>query len=94
MARIYLVDKDYKADVKVFEVNHKDEADLLYCLVDKDTKAQGDALWYYVDKDYDATCKVFCVDHDYNADLKIFRVNNYNEAKWQNNHKLKNKISK
>lgn len=54
MARIYVADRDNKADAKVFLVDHDYKADLCFFEVDKDYNAKGDELWFFVDKQHDA----------------------------------------
>ena len=69
MAKIFVVDKDFKADVKVFAVDKEFKADLLYAEVDKDFKAKGDTLWFYVDKEFKAT--------SFNNNFsELFKINN------------------
>lgn len=61
MAKVFIVDRDYKAQYKVF-------------LVDQDYKEKNAALiagGQLVDRDYKADIKVFIVDRDYKADIII-----------------------
>jgi hypothetical protein len=52
MAKIYVTDKEHKADIKVFLVDQDYKADLLFYEVDHDRKEKGDLLWYFEEKDY------------------------------------------
>ncbi len=63
--KVFLVDKDYKADYKVFLVEHS------Y----KEKNAQLLAGGTLVQKDYQADTKVFLVDKDYKADICIMQRN-------------------
>ena len=79
MAKVFITDYDYKADL----LFHKEEYDY---------NAKGDERWYFVDNDYQATIKIFFVDYDYQADLKIFPVEYDYQAKWNTQHPLQNRL--
>ncbi len=64
-ARVFIVDKDYKADYRVFFVDQP------Y----KEKNAAIIAPGSLVDHDYQADVKVFITDKDYKADIKIMRKN-------------------
>lgn len=64
-AKVFIVDKDYKAKYKVFFV------DQTY----KEKNAQLITPGELVKNEYQADVKVFIVDKDYKADIKITRQN-------------------
>ena len=79
MPKIYVTDKEYKADLKVCEVkDHK--ADMKYWITDKDSKAKEDAKWCYVEKEYKADKKI-CWVKEHKADLKVCEVSQEHKAK-------------
>jgi len=64
-AKVFIVDKDYKADYKVFFVDQP------Y----KEANVQVISPGSIVQHDYQADVKVFIVDKDYKANIKIMRKN-------------------
>ena len=63
--KVYIVDRDFKADHKVF-------------LVDRDSQQKNHQLispGLLVDRDFKADKKVFIVDRDFKADIKITKKN-------------------
>jgi hypothetical protein len=42
MAKIFVTDREHKADVCCYEVDHDHQADLLYFIVDHEHQAKGD----------------------------------------------------
>ena len=69
MAKVFVVQKEREADVKIFNCS-------------KDRDAKGDALWYFVEKEREATVKVFWVEKERDADIKVFKVDKDRNAKW------------
>lgn len=63
--KVYIVDREYKAQHKVFFVDHeyqeKNAAIIKGCKL--------------VQREYEADVKVFIVDREYKADIKIMRKN-------------------
>ena len=60
-AKVFIVDRDYKADYKVF-------------FVERDYQEQNASIiagGQLVDRDYKADVKVYIVDRDYKANIKI-----------------------
>jgi len=80
MAKIYVTDKEYKADLKVCEVRDY-KADMKYWVTDKEYKAKGDAKWCYVKQEYKADKKICWVKQEYKADLKVCEVSQEYKAK-------------
>ena len=64
-AKIFIVDREYKADRKVYFVDQN------Y----KEKNAQIISPGELVRSDYQADTKVFIVDQEYKADIKIMRKN-------------------
>ena len=91
MAKIY-VSNSSRADAKVFMTDRDYQADLLFCEVDKEYQAKGDALWCFVDKSHQADFTICWVDKEYQADLKVFKVSQSYKAKWKESHKLRGRI--
>jgi len=92
MAKIFVVDRENKATVKAFAVSKDYQADLIWCEVDREYNAKGDALWFFVDRDNKATTKLFWVDKEYKADLKVFKTDKTYNAKWKKSHKMQNRL--
>lgn len=64
-AKVFIVDKEYKADYKVFFV------DQAY----KEKAAKVISGGEVVKREYQADYKIFIVDKDYKADIKIMHKN-------------------
>ncbi len=92
MAIVSVCKNKHEADVKVFLVSYKHEADLLYCEVKQKFDGKGDALWFFTDKDYEATVKIFWVEGRHEADIKVFKVDQKFEAKWVNSNKFVSRL--
>ena len=80
MGKIYITDKEYKADVKVCEVKDY-KADMKYWVTDKEYKAKDDSKWCYVKQEYKADKKIWWTDKEYKADLKVCEVAQEYKAK-------------
>lgn len=80
MAKIYITNKEYKADIKVCEVSEY-KSEMKFWITDKEHEAKSsDCKWFYVDKEHKADKKI-CYVKEYKADLKIFEVKKENKAK-------------
>lgn len=86
MAKIFIVKRDYEADVKAVKVDSQDEADILVFVDKAGAKAIGDAHWYYVGSEFACTAKVFWAERDYPGAVKVFFVGEASEAKWIRDH--------
>jgi hypothetical protein len=81
--KIYVVDQEYKADVKVFVVKHNYQANLLVYKVDQEYKSKShDGLWFFVKHKHKADVKIYFVKYEYKADVKIKYVKQKYQAKW------------
>ena len=80
MGKIYVTDKESKADIKVCEVKDY-KADMKYWVTDKEYKAKDDAKWCYVTQEYKADKKIWWTDKEYKADLKVCAVTQEYKAK-------------
>ena len=80
MPKIFITDKEYKADLKVAKVReHK--ANLRYWVTDKEHKSKNsDCKWYIVEKEYQADTKI-CFVNEYKASLKVCEVDKEHKAK-------------
>lgn len=47
MAKVFVTDYDYQADIKVFRTDNDYQADLLYHEEEYDYNAKGDEKWYF-----------------------------------------------
>ena len=92
MAKIYVTDKERKADAEVFLVKNDYQADLLFYEESKDYKAKGDELWCFVDQERKADFIIYWTDKEYKADLKVFKVDKDYKAKWKKSHAFKSRI--
>lgn len=85
---IFVVDKDYKSDLKIYVVDKLYQADLSVFLVNKNYKAKKNrGLWFKVDKEYKAEKKIFYVDKEYKSDIKVFFVDKSYKSGWRNESK-------
>lgn len=86
--KIMVVDREYRADLKVMEVSTPSRADLIVYVTDRDYQAQGnEGTWMYVDRDYRADFKIIWVDREYRADLKVFITDRRSQAGWRDTSK-------
>lgn len=93
MALVYVTDIEYQADIKVFAVNEKYQADLCFSRLIEITRPIRSQM-VFEDKDYKATVKIYWVEHEYQADLKVFRVTQEHLAGWQKSHRLITRLGK
>ncbi len=63
MAKVFIVDQHYKADYKVYFVDHPS----------MEMNAQIIAGGELVNEELEANVKIFIVDREYKADIKIMR---------------------
>ena len=78
MTKIYVTDKEYRADLKVCEVKEH-RASMLYWITDKEHKAKESYKWCYV-KEHKADKKI-CWVKEHRADLKVCEVSKEHRAK-------------
>ena len=66
--KIYSVNHEYQADVRVYVVDHEYQADLLVYRVDHEYQAKGnEGKWFFVDHEYQSDVRIYFVDHEYQA---------------------------
>lgn len=74
MAKIFVTDNEYAADIKVFKTEFQTEAHLWYSTVHYENDANISECWLFVDAPDKATTKIFWVDKEEQADLIVFEV--------------------
>lgn len=75
--RIFVVDKEYRADLVVYRTNKESRA--------KASDNRG--IWFFCDKASRADKKVCFVDKEYRANLKVFFTDKEYRAGWRNQEK-------
>lgn len=86
--KMMVVDREYRADLKVCEVTTPSRADLIVYVTDREYQAAGnEGNWMFVDREYRADFKIFWVDREYRADLKVYFTNNRSQAGWRDTGK-------
>ena len=83
MARVYQAATMGEAGVRVAIVSDRGMADLLVHRVNSFGLAAGDALWFITRDQQEATVWVFFTSIGM-AQVKVYFVDNYAEAGWQN----------
>lgn len=84
------VDREYRADVKVYVVDHEYQADLVVYKTDRQYEARKDdngGIWYFTDREYQADKKIYFVDKSYRADLKVYFTDSKYRAGWRRKEK-------
>ena len=80
MAKIFITEEEYKADIKVSKVAVY-KAKMKYWVTDKEHKSKkNDAKWFFVDRENKAD-KVLCWVREHKADLKVAEVSQEYKAK-------------
>jgi hypothetical protein len=92
VAKIFVVERDYQADIKAVKVDRAEEADILVFVEKNGARALGDTRWFYVGGIFSCTAKVFWADRDYPGALKVFFVDEESEAKWTTEHPLRGQL--
>ena len=70
--KMMVVDREYRADLKICEVT---------------TPSRADLIVYVTDREYRADFKIFWVDREYRADLKVYFTDNRSQAGWRDTGK-------
>ena len=87
--RIFSVDAEYKADIKVFVVDAEYKADLVVYKVKEAYQAgKNDGQWYFADAEYKADFTIFFVDAEYKSELKVFFADAAYKAGWKKRDKM------
>lgn len=94
MAKIYLVQKPYEADVIAAKVADPEAADLKAFIGKAGALAMGDAHWFVVSNIFYASCKLMWVEPDDPAAmLKVFVVDAPEKGGWvREDHPLRGKL--
>lgn len=80
MAKVFVTDSSYDADIKVSKASSEYDADLKVFVVGSEYEATSDGLWCYVDSSGQATSKITWVESG--GDLKVFFVDSSGQAGW------------
>jgi hypothetical protein len=86
--KVYKVESEGLADIKVYIANNRSDADLCVCFVKSAGEANKDGLWFPVKYGSLADKKVFYVNYASQADLKIYVVEYSSQAGWLNKQKM------
>jgi len=85
--KMYKVDYESQADIKVFIVDYESQADLNVYMVKYESQASKDGLWYNVAYESQADFKLYFVQYESQSDLKIYFVDYESQAGWKNKSK-------
>ena len=72
--RVYKVEYESQADLKVFIVEYESQCDLKVFMVKYESQAKEDGLWYFV-------------EYESQADKKLYFVEYESQAGWRNKDK-------
>jgi len=83
--KIYSVNYESRADIKLFVVEYESRADLLVFNEKYESRAKGnEGLWFFVEHESQADKSIYFVDYESQSDLKIFFVKYESRAGWKN----------
>lgn len=83
VTKVFVVDKDYDADVKLFVVAKEYDCDLkVFKAHSEYVGDKVDGVWLFVDYEYKSDKTIFFVHKGYDADLKISYVDSRDAAGW------------
>lgn len=83
--KVFKVDSQFDADVKIYETDVKSDADLIVFKVSSKFDTGGNrGHWYFVDTRSEADKKVFFVSSQFDADVKVYFTDIRSEAEWKN----------
>lgn len=88
--KVYSVDHDYQANIKVIVVDKDYRAYLIVYKTDKSHRAkanENNGIWHFCSTPSQADKTVFFVDKEYRADLKVFFTDKEYRAGWKKNDK-------
>jgi len=92
MAKIYVVNDKYDADVIAYQVRSPWDADISVYEVDSEWDANEDFLWFFVNSSYDASIKLYWADDSWDATLKVCFVSDKWDAKWQTSNQWRGRL--
>ena len=75
--KVYVVDRDYRADLIVYTTNNASRA----------RKEDNKGIWFIEHVESRADKKICFVDREYRADLKVYFTNQESRAGWKNKDK-------
>ena len=85
---VYSCKDKYDANVKVYVVSSKSDADLVvYKAKDKYDASDNKGIWFFTEDKYDAKKKIYFVDSKYDADLLVYFTEDKYDAEWKNSSK-------
>lgn len=88
--KMYSVDSQYQADIKVYVTDKEYRADLVVFKTDKEYRAKSNenkGIWFFTNRSFKADKKLYFVEHEYQADLIIFFTDKEYRAGWKKNDK-------
>ncbi len=85
--KVFSVQHEYQADIKVYQTNDINKADLVVYKVNYESKATKDGLWYFTDYDYQAKKRIFFTNEIQRADLTVFFTENMKAIGWRKKSK-------
>ena len=81
------------ADVKIYLVKNRSEADLCVYVTSSQNSAKGkDHVWYYTNRGSQADIKIYFVSSRSQANVTVFIVKNESEAGWLKSNPFRGKF--
>ena len=92
MAKVYVVNQPWEADVKLFRVREEYLADLRVYITDEAWRAENDQIWFYVEQPWEASVSVFWVENEWEADIKVYFEEYEYQAGWNTSNPWQNRL--